>query len=160
MDQIVLGAGCFWGVQDILDKVEGITKTTVGYAGGVTDNPTYKDICTGMTGHAEVVLVEFDVSKISLEEVLDYFWRLHNPTTLNRQGADIGSQYRSAIFYYTEEQKTIATKSKTLFDQSDAYEAAAVTEILPMGEFFKAEEYHQKYFAKNPGEGCHFLRPK
>lgn len=160
VEKIQLAAGCFWGVQQILDQQPGVLKTTVGYSGGHTKNPNYKEICTGSTGHAETVLVEYDPSKISLEVLLNVFWRLHNPTTLNRQGPDIGHQYRSAIFYYSEEQKEVALKSKKAFDEKGDYSDPAVTEILPSEEFYPAEDYHQKYFEKNPGQGCHYLRPE
>ena len=159
MDKIQLAAGCFWGVQQILDQQNGIVKTTVGYSGGQTKDPNYKSICTGTTGHAETVLIEFDSNVISLEELLDIFWRLHNPTTLNRQGADIGHQYRSAIFYYSEVHKEVAIKSKQAFNVKAEYSDPAVTEILPAKQFYPAEDYHQKYFEKNPGQGCHYLRP-
>lgn len=153
-------AGCFWGVEDILKKVDGVIETTVGYTGGNADNPTYKLICTGKTGHAEAVQVKYDPDIITFDKLLDYFWRLHNPTTLNRQGPDIGTQYRSAIFYHNEKQKIAAEKSKMKFDQSDTFKNKATTHIVPATTFYTAEEYHQDYFEKNEGRGCHILRDK
>ena len=160
MEKIQLAAGCFWGVQQLLDELDGVVETIVGYSMGNTNNPDYRSVCSGATGHAESVLVAFDPEKLALQDLLEYFWRLHNPTTLNRQGADIGHQYRSGIYFYSEDQKLVAEKSKSDFDAKKVYEAPAVTEILPAQEFFPAEEYHQKYFKKNPGEGCHILRPE
>jgi peptide methionine sulfoxide reductase msrA/msrB len=153
-------AGCFWGVEDIFKKVDGVAETTVGYTGGKTENPTYKIVCTGKTGHAEAVQVKYDPDVISYEELLDYFWRLHNPTTKNRQGADVGSQYRSAIFYHNEEQKKAAQKSRDEFDKSGVFKDKAVTEIVQASVFYPAEEYHQDYFEKNGGHVCHTLRDK
>jgi peptide methionine sulfoxide reductase msrA/msrB len=154
------GAGCFWGVEHILKKVKGVVKTRVGYTGGGMEYPGYRDVSSGTTGHAEAVRVEFDPSVISYEELLDYFWRLHDPTQLNRQGPDIGTQYRSVIFYHNPEQKTAAEKSKAKFDKSGVFSKKTVTEIKPAGAFYDAEEYHQDYFGKNPGRSCHVLREK
>ena len=142
------GAGCFWHVEDLLGKTKGITSTQVGYIGGNVKNPTYEQVCTDKTGHAEAVQVEYNPDEISFEELLDVFWNNHNPTTLNRQGPDIGIQYRSAIFYHDEQQKNIAQKSKQILDDSGKYGASIVTEIVPAPVFYKAEEYHQKYFKK------------
>jgi peptide methionine sulfoxide reductase msrA/msrB len=158
LDTATFAAGCFWGVEDILKKVEGVVETTVGYTGGKTENPTYKTVCSGKTGHAEAVQVKYDPDLISYEELLDYFWRLHNPTTKNRQGADVGSQYRSAIFYHSEKQKNTAQKSREEFDRSGVFKVKAVTEIIPATIFYPAEEYHQDYFEKNGGRVCHTLR--
>ncbi|MDH3488823.1 MAG: peptide-methionine (S)-S-oxide reductase MsrA [Nitrosopumilus sp.] len=141
------GAGCFWHVEDLLDKTKGVKSTKVGYIGGQLSNPTYEEVCTDKTGHAEAVEVEYDPDEISYKELLDVFWNNHNPTTLNRQGPDIGIQYRSAIFYHDDEQKEIAEKSKQ--EQSARYEHPIVTEIVPAPLFYKAEEYHQKYFKKH-----------
>ena len=141
------GAGCFWHVEDLLDKTKGVKSTKVGYIGGQLSNPTYEEVCTDKTGHAEAVEVEYDPDEISYKELLDVFWNNHNPTTLNRQGTDIGIQYRSAIFYHDDEQKEIAEKSKQ--EQSARYEHPIVTEIVPAPLFYKAEEYHQKYFKKH-----------
>jgi len=142
------GAGCFWHVEDLLSKTKGVTSTAVGYIGGQLPDPTYEEVCTDKTGHAEAVEVEFDPSEISYEELLDVFWKNHNPTTLNRQGPDIGNQYRSAIFYHDNTQKEIAEKSKQTLDSSHSFTDPIVTEIIPAPKFYKAEEYHQKYFKK------------
>ena len=151
--------GCFWGVEEIIRKLPGVLETTVGYTGGVTPNPTYEHVKKGNTGHAEAVHVAFDPQKVSYEELLKYFFRLHDPTTSNRQGNDIGSQYRSAIFYQNEEQKQIATKVKEEVQKSGKWKGKIVTEIVPAQEFYKAEDYHQKYLQKNPGGyTCHYLR--
>lgn len=153
-------AGCFWGVEHLFKGIRGVLKTRVGYTGGRTDNPTYRDVSTGTTGHAEAVQVEYDPSVISYRELLDYFWRLHDPTQLNRQGPDIGTQYRTALFYHNEEQRTTAEKSKEDFDRSGVFRTKAVTEIKPAGKFYDAEEYHQDYFGKNQGRSCHILRDR
>jgi len=142
------GAGCFWHVEDLLSKTKGVTSTAVGYIGGTLPNPTYEEVCTDQTGHAEAVEVEFNPDEISYQELLDVFWKNHNPTTLNRQGPDIGNQYRSAIFYHDEQQKEIAEKSKESLDSSTAFVDPIVTQIVPAPEFYKAEDYHQKYFKK------------
>ena len=143
------GAGCFWHVEDLLQKTKGVKSTAVGYIGGQLPNPTYEEVCTDKTGHAEAVEVEFDPNEISYDELLDVFWNNHNPTTLNRQGPDVGNQYRSAIFYHDEEQKEIAEKSKQVLEQSGKHVNSIVTEIIPAPLFYKAEEYHQKYFKKH-----------
>ena len=143
------GAGCFWHVEDMLSKTKGVKSTKVGYIGGQLPNPTYEEVCTDKTGHAEAVEVEYDPDEISYEELLDVFWNNHNPTTLNRQGPDVGIQYRSAIFYHNDEQKEIAEKSKQILDKSRKYENPIVTEIVPSPTFYSAEEYHQKYFKKH-----------
>jgi len=142
------GAGCFWHVEDLLSKTKGVTSTAVGYIGGQLPNPTYEEVCTDKTGHAEAVQVEFNPDEISYEALLDVFWRNHNPTTLNRQGPDVGNQYRSAIFYHDETQKEIAKKSKQSLDDSKSFTDPVVTQIVPAPVFYKAEEYHQKYFKK------------
>jgi len=142
------GAGCFWHVDDLLSKTKGVKSTQVGYTGGQLQNPTYEEVCTDKTGHAEAVEVEYDPDEISYQELLDVFWNNHNPTTLNRQGPDMGIQYRSAIFYHNDEQKEIAEKSKQTLDKSGQFENPIVTEIVPAPSFYKAEEYHQKYFKK------------
>ncbi len=141
------GAGCFWCIEHVFRR-NGIMSTSVGYMGGKTKNPTYEDVCTDMTGHAEVVQVEYDPSKISYGEILDIFWNNHDPTTLNRQGPDVGTQYRSAIFYHDVEQETQALQSKEHIGKSGKYKKKIVTEIVPAAEFYKAEEYHQQYYAK------------
>ena len=160
IDTATFAAGCFWGVEEILKKVAGIIETTAGYTGGNVKNPDYRMVSSGETGHAEAVLIKYDPGVISYEELLDYFWRLHDPTTLNRQGHDIGHQYRSAIFYHNEKQKNAATKSKEAFDKSGVFENKAVTQIVPATTFYPAEEYHQGYFEKNGGRVCHILRDK
>ncbi len=143
------GAGCFWHVEDLLSKTKGVKSTKVGYIGGQLPNPTYEEVCTDKTGHAEAVQVEYDPDEISYEALLDVFWNNHNPTTLNRQGPDVGIQYRSAIFYHNDEQKEIAEKSKQTIDKSGQFEKPIVTEIVPTPTFYEAEEYHQKYFKKH-----------
>jgi len=143
------GAGCFWHVEDLLSKTKGVTSTKAGYIGGQLPDPTYEDVCTDKTGHAEAVEVEYDPDEISYGELLDVFWRSHNPTTLNRQGPDVGIQYRSAIFYHNDQQKEVAEKSKQLLDESTQYDHPIVTQIIPAPIFYPAEEYHQKYFKKH-----------
>ncbi len=155
----IFAAGCFWGVQEILRDVEGVVDTTVGYTGGTTAEPSYKEVCTGDTGHAEAVKVVFDPEVVSYETLLDYFFRLHNPTTLNRQGNDVGSQYRSAVFYLNERQRQLAEARKEQADNSDRWKAPVVTEITPADTFYPAEEEHQDYLQKHPdGYHCHYLR--
>ena len=149
MKEAIFGAGCFWGVEHRFGKVKGVVETVVGYTGGKTQNPTYKDVCTDKTGHAEVVRVTFDPSIVSYEELLEFFWDIHNPTTLNRQGWDVGTQYRSAVFYYDEDQKKAAIRLKEELDKSGKYQKPIVTEIVPVSKFTRAEEYHQKYNEKN-----------
>ena len=149
------GAGCFWGVQQAFNDIPGVTNTVVGYAGGHVDNPTYEIVCAHKSGHAEVCQVEFDPEKLSYEKLLDAFWNMHDPTQLNRQGPDIGDQYRSVIFYHTREQKEIAEKSKEALDKSGTYDKPIATQIKEAPTFWPAEEYHQHYFKKNGGGGCH-----
>ena len=148
-ESITLGGGCFWCVEAVYQRIEGITKVTSGYMGGKVSNPTYKQICTGQTGHAEVVKVEFDPAKLSLEKVLAVFWKAHDPTTLNRQGADVGTQYRSAIFYHNDADKAVAEESMQAAGKSGEFRSPIVTEIVRAGTFYKAEEYHQNYFNLN-----------
>ncbi len=151
--------GCFWGMEDILGKIPGVLETRVGYTGGKTERPTYHDVTTGETGHAESVEVVFDPSRISYEELLGYFFRMHDPTTLDRQHNDVGTQYRSAIFYHDEEQRRIAERVKADVERSGKWKRKIVTEIVPAGTFWEAEDYHQKYLEKNPGGyTCHYLR--
>ncbi len=142
-------AGCFWHVEDLFDKIKGVKSTKVGYTGGKLADPTYEEVCTDKTGHAEAVEIEYDPNEISYEELLDIFWKNHNPTSLNRQGPDVGIQYRSSIFFHDDSQKQIAEKSKEKLDSSGQFSEKVVTEITPSPEFYKAEEYHQKYFQKN-----------
>jgi len=155
-------AGCFWGVEKIFVELPGVVSTQVGYAGGRTENPTYEEVCSGRTGHAEALEVEFDPSKISYKKLLLTFYQYHDPTTMNRQGPDVGSQYRSVIFYYDEDQKRSAEKSKEILDKSGIFKNPVVTEVVPAGKFWVAEDYHQKYLKKNPGGYCshHFQSPK
>ena len=153
LKQAMFGAGCFWGVQYNFDQIKGVVETEVGYAGGHTENPTYKEVCTDKTGHAEVVHLRYDPEVVSYEELLKFFWENHDPTTLNRQGPDVGSQYCSVIFYYDDEQKIVAEKSKQ--ELSAKYSNPIVTEIVPASTFYKAEEYHQKYFEKTGQKVCH-----
>lgn len=148
MEKATFGAGCFWGVEASFRKIEGVASTTVGYAGGSFKDPTYKDVCSGKTGHAEVVQVEYDPSKVSYEELLRVFWNIHDPTTLNRQGPDIGTQYRSAVFFHNPEQEAAAAASKQKLQSSGRYQKSIETEITPASEFYRAEDYHQQYFEK------------
>jgi len=143
------GAGCFWCVEAVLQQLDGVTSVLPGYMGGETVNPTYRAVCTGETGHAEVVHVEFDPEKISYEELLNWFWRLHDPTTLNRQGNDVGTQYRSAIFYHSEEQRKAAEGSRAAVEASGAFPAPIVTEIAEAGTFYEAEDDHRDYYRQN-----------
>ncbi len=155
----ILAGGCFWGMEEIIRKIPGVVKTTVGYAGGTTPDPTYEEVCTGMTGHAESLQVEFDSTRLSYEELLNYFFRMHDPTTLNRQHNDVGTQYRSAIFYTTEAQKKTAESVKARWDKSGKFNRPITTEITAAGKFYPAEAYHQKYLVKHPGGyTCHVLR--
>lgn len=154
----VLAGGCFWGMEEIIRKLPGVLDTKVGYTGGTVANPTYKQVCTGRTGHAEAIQIVFDPSKTSYEKLLNYFFRMHDPTTLNQQHNDIGTQYRSAIFYSTDEQKRTAERVKADFDKSGRFKRPIVTEITKASEFYPAEDYHQKYLVKNPGGyNCHVL---
>lgn len=149
-------AGCFWGVEATFRKVKGVKYTQVGYTGGDFVDPTYKDVCSGETGHAEAVEVIFDPKEVPYEKLLELFWAMHDPTTPNRQGPDIGSQYRSAVFYHNEEQRDAAVRCKKKLQESGQYRRDIVTEIAPAGAFYRAEEYHQQYFEKTGGSGgCH-----
>jgi peptide methionine sulfoxide reductase msrA/msrB len=155
----ILAGGCFWGMEEIIRKIPGVIRTTVGYSGGTTANPTYEEVCTGGTGHAESIQVEFDSSQLTYEHLLDYFFRMHDPTTLNRQHNDVGTQYRSAIFYTSEAQKRTAESVKARWDKSGKFGKPITTEITQAGKFYSAEDYHQKYLEKNPGGyTCHVLR--
>jgi peptide-methionine (S)-S-oxide reductase len=154
------GGGCFWCIEALIETLEGVKSATSGYAGGTVPNPNYKQVCGGETGHAEVVQVEYDPAKISYEKLLEAFWKAHDPTTPNRQGADVGTQYRSIILYHNEAQKQAAEKSKQ--EVATRFAAPIVTEIAPLTKFYPAEEYHQDYFRKNPNAGyCRVvIRPK
>jgi peptide-methionine (S)-S-oxide reductase len=155
MAKATFGAGCFWGVEEDFRKVPGVLQTAVGYSGGKTDNPTYEDVCSDETGHAEVVEVEYDPAQVTYDRLLDVFWNGHNPTQLNRQGPDVGTQYRSAIFFHDPEQEAAAKASRERLEKSGRYNRPIVTEITPAGRFWRAEEYHQKYFEKRGGGSCH-----
>lgn len=153
MNRIVLAGGCFWGMEAYFERLEGIIKTEVGYANGSTINPTYEEVCKNITGHAEVLDLEYDSSKITLEAILKHFWKVIDPTLLNRQGGDIGSQYRTGIYYIDESDLSIINKSKEI--EQVKYDKPIVTEILPLSYYYPAEEYHQKYLKKNPNGYCH-----
>ena len=146
---ISLGAGCFWCIEAVLEQLDGVEAVVSGYMGGQVKNPTYRQICTGTTGHAEIVQVHFDPKKIPLKTILSYFWKLHDPTTLNRQGADVGTQYRSVIFYHNDEQKALAEAQKKAVNESKVFKDPVVTEISKAVKFYEAEEYHQDYYRLN-----------
>lgn len=157
-EHATFAAGCFWGVEEVFRKLPGVLETEVGYTGGRTEKPTYKDVCSDTTGHAEATHITFDPKIIPYEKLVREFFELHDPTTMNRQGPDVGSQYRSAIFYHSQEQKEIAEKIRAELEQSDKFGLKPiVTEINPAQKFWRAEEYHQKYFQKNPDDPrlCH-----
>lgn len=154
METAIFGAGCFWGVEAAFRELDGVVSTRVGYTGGSLDNPTYRDVCSGRTGHAESVEVTYDPAKISYDKLLDVFWEIHNPTTLNRQGPDVGSQYRSVIFFRNAEQQAAAQASKEKLSRSGKYSRDIVTEIAPASTFWEAEEYHQQYFEKTGVSHC------
>lgn len=162
MEKATLGGGCFWCVEAIFQNLEGVEKVESGYAGGHKENPTYKEVTTGSTGHAEVAQLTYNPEVISFKELLEVFWKTHDPTTLNRQGADVGTQYRSVIFYHTEEQKRLSEEYKMALGKSGAWDAPVVTEIKPLEKFYPAEDYHQNYFRQHGGEPyCSFvIRPK
>lgn len=162
LDTITLGAGCFWCIEAVFLELKGVQSVTSGYTGGVVDNPTYKDICTGMTGHAEVAQIIYDSSTVSLDEILEVFWKTHDPTTLNRQGNDIGTQYRSAIFYHSKEQGQKAKHYKDKLTELNAWDKPITTEISPLSVFYPAENYHQNYYALHGNEGyCKYvIQPK
>ena len=147
-------AGCFWGVEELFSSIKGVTSTMVGYTGGNFPDPSYQDVCTGRTGHAEAIQLEYDPNMISYEELLDIFWANHDPTTSNQQGPDIGSQYRSAVFYHDSEQENVAKTTKKKLDESGKFSKKIVSEIVKATTFFKAEEYHQKYLQKDGLRAC------
>lgn len=151
----MFGAGCFWSVEETFRNVDGVLQSTSGYSGGAVPDPTYRMVCSDRTGHAEVVHIEYDADRVSYDDLLNVFWQIHDPTTLNRQGPDIGSQYRSAIFFYNEEQRAAAEASKKRLEESGRFRRPIVTEITPAGEFYRAEEYHQRYLEKSGlSHGC------
>jgi peptide-methionine (S)-S-oxide reductase len=154
MKTATFGAGCFWGVESTFRRIPGVISTAVGYSGGHLDKPTYEDVCTDRTGHAEVVQVEYDPAKVAYEDLLEVFWTCHDPTQLNRQGPDIGTQYRSVIFYHDEEQKTEAEESKARMQSLGIYRRPIATQIVEAAPFFRAEEYHQQYLAKRGLDSC------
>jgi len=151
-------AGCFWGVEEVFRKIKGVKSTTVGYAGGRLENPSYEDVCTDETGHAEAIQIRYNPQEVSYEQLLKVFWSVHDPTTMNRQGPDIGSQYRSMIAYHTPEQEALAKKLKEELERSGKFKRKIVTEIVPASTFYKAEDYHQKYYMKQGGGSC-YLHP-
>jgi peptide-methionine (S)-S-oxide reductase len=161
-DTATFGTGCFWCTEAIFQQLEGVTKVTSGYSGGHVEKPSYKEVCTGTTGHAEVIQVQYDPKKISFDELLEVFWQTHDPTTLNRQGNDVGPQYRSVIFYHNNEQKEKAEKYKAELDKSGAFNNPIVTEISPYSNFYAAENYHQDYYNQNGSQPYCYLviRPK
>jgi len=161
-DTATFGTGCFWCTEAIFQQLDGVIKSTSGYSGGQVANPSYKEVCTGNTGHAEVIQVLYDPKKITYDELLEVFWQTHDPTTLNRQGADVGTQYRSVIFYHNNEQKEKAEKYKAELNKSGAFTDPIVTEISPYSKFYAAENYHQDYYEQNGGEPyCSIvIRPK
>ncbi len=156
MAQATFGAGCFWGVEEVFRTTPGVIETSVGYMGGTLPNPSYEDVCTDRTGHAEVVHVEYDPEKVSYEQLLDIFWSNHDPTTRNRQGPDVGTQYRSVVFYHTPEQKTAAESGLARLSASGKFRRPIVTQVVPASTFWRAEEYHQKYLMKRGQSSCHF----
>jgi peptide-methionine (S)-S-oxide reductase len=160
LEKATFGAGCFWCVEAVFERLDGVQSVEAGYAGGSTVNPTYEEVCSGRTGHAEVAQITFDPMKINYEKLLDVLWKAHDPTTMNRQGADAGTQYRSVIFYEDEKQKTAAEKSK--MDAAKNFSRPIVTEIKPLTQFYKAEKYHQDYFRNNPNAPyCDYvIKPK
>jgi len=155
MEKATFGAGCFWGVEETFRHVEGVVETAVGFMGGKTANPSYKQVCYENTGHAEVVHLTYDPARVSYEKLLEVFWNAHDPTQLNRQGPDYGTQYRSVIFYHTPEQEAAARASKQRLDASGRFRRPIVTQIVPAAEFWRAEEYHQQYLAKRGISSCH-----
>ena len=154
IEKATFGAGCFWGVEAVFRQTKGVKDAAVGYAGGTRENPTYEDVCSDETGHAEVVEVQFDPAEVSYEQLLDVFWRNHDPTTRNRQGPDVGSQYRSVVFYHSPEQKAAAEARKEELEKSGRFRRPIVTEIEPAPTFYRAEEYHQQYLAKHGRTHC------
>jgi peptide-methionine (S)-S-oxide reductase len=154
MEQATFGAGCFWGVEEAFRRLPGVMDTAVGYAGGMLEAPTYRQVCTDTTGHAEVVQVTFDPEKISYDRLLDTFWQIHDPTQVNRQGPDYGTQYRTAIFFHSSEQQRAAMESKARLEASGKFKRPIATEIVPAQTFWRAEDYHQRYFEKRGGGSC------
>ena len=162
IDTATFGGGCFWCVEAIYQELNGVVSVTSGYSGGQRENPTYEQVCSGASGHAEVIQIGYDPSKISFDELLEVFWTVHDPTTLNRQGADVGTQYRSVVFYHNNEQKELTEKYKAALNASGAWSNPVVTEILPISKFYPAEKYHQEYYKNNANQSyCSFvIQPK
>jgi len=162
MEVATFGSGCFWCTEAVFQRIKGVEKVVSGYAGGHVQNPTYRQVCAGNTGHAEAVQVQYDPSQISYPEILEIFWKTHDPTTRDRQGNDVGPQYRSAIFYHNEEQKRLAEEYKKKLDEAHIWEDPIVTEITPFTNFYPAEDYHQNYYNENPNQGycSYIIRPK
>jgi peptide-methionine (S)-S-oxide reductase len=154
-EKATFGAGCFWGVEETFRQTKGVVDAAVGYEGGTLDKPTYRDVCTDRTGHAEVVEVDYDPEQVSYDELLNVFWNNHNPTTLNRQGPDVGTQYRSVVFYHTPEQQATAITSKERLEREGRFKRPIVTQIVPAATFYRAEEYHQRYLEKRGLSHCH-----
>lgn len=158
MEEATFGAGCFWCIEAVFQRLDGVVSVISGYAGGKTKNPTYREICSGLTGHAEVARIVFDPSIVSFKTLLEIFWQTHDPTTLNRQGADVGTQYRSVIFYHDKIQQQLAQTQKETLDNSGIFDQPIVTEISPLPEFFEAEDYHQNYYNNNSAQPyCSFV---
>lgn len=155
MAKATFAAGCFWGVEDAFRHIKGVKSTTVGYTGGTMKNPSYEDVCTGRTGHSEAVEVDYDPAQVTYEQLLGIFWESHDPTTMNRQGPDVGTQYRSAIYFHDAAQEASARGSKSLLEKSGVFKRPIVTEISPASDFYKAEDYHQQYFEKKGMKSCH-----
>lgn len=156
-EKATFAAGCFWGVESAFRQIDGVLDAQVGYTGGKTVNPTYKEVCTDQTGHAEAIEIIFDPAKVSYRTLVEFFFKMHDPTQVNRQGPDFGTQYRSAIFYHTAEQQAVAEAAKAELDKSGKYKKPVATQILPAKPFYRAEEYHQRYFEKNGGPACHIF---
>ncbi len=159
METATFGAGCFWGVEEAFRNLEGVIATAAGYAGGTTESPTYKEVCSGRSGHAEVVRVEFDPVRVSYEQLLELFWTIHDPTQLNRQGPDVGSQYRTVIFHHGDRQRDAATASREAVGKSGRFARPVVTQIEPASTFWRAEDYHQQYIARGGPGACAISPP-
>jgi len=158
MEKATFGSGCFWCTEAIFKRLKGVSEVKSGYSGGAVDNPTYEQVCTGTTGHAEVIQVDYDPSQIGYEELLEVFWKTHDPTTLNRQGNDVGTQYRSAVFYHNEDQKNLATQYKAKLEEAKVWPDPIVTEISPLTNFYDAGDYHDDYFSRNGSQPyCAFV---
>ncbi len=160
METATFGAGCFWGVEEAFRLLEGVVATAAGYAGGTTDDPTYKEVCSGRSGHAEVVRVEFDPARVTYEKLLELFWSIHDPTQLDRQGPDVGSQYRTVIFHHDDRQRDAATASREAVEKSGRFARPVVTRIEPASTFWRAEDYHQQYIARGGAGACAISPPQ